>query len=119
MQPPIYFDEDVSTVYAIILEKYGFTVSAASECGMKSQSDATQLAYCIENGAVLITHNVKDFAELVKLLFVSGGHHPGIVGINQIDRHKRQRKINDIATKLVEYLRDKNSDKLRDTFQVK
>jgi len=118
MQPSFCFDEDVCMVYAMGLEKQGFSVSTATQSGRKGEKDAVQLTHSIENGAVFITHNTKDFAKLAKLVLASGGHHPGIIAIPQVDRHKRQRRINDIATKLVEYLRDKNSDELRDTFQV-
>ena len=118
MRPLIYMDEDVSTVYAMILEKQCYSVSTTEQCGKKGQSDAVQLAYSIENGAVLVTHNIKHFGELHKLVFASGGHHAGIIGINQTGRDKRHRGINEIATKLVQYLENKNPVQLKDTFHV-
>ena len=118
MLPLIYMDEDVSTVYATMLEKYSYSVSTTEQCGKKGQSDAAQLAYSIDNGAVLVTHNIKHFGELHKLVFASGGHHAGIIGINQTGRDNRHRSINEITTKLVQYLENKNSDQLKDTFQV-
>lgn len=118
MQPLLYFDEDVSIVYAMELEKHGFSVSTATQSSTKGEKDAVQLTHSIENGAVFVTHNTRDFAKLGRLVLASGGHHPGIVAIQQLDRHKRQRRVNDTATKLVEYLGDKDSEDLRDTFQV-
>jgi predicted nuclease of predicted toxin-antitoxin system len=118
MQLSVYLDEDVSPVYAVVLKQHGLLVTDAAERDKKGESDVAQLAYCIENGALLITHNIKDFTELAKLLYLSGGHHPGIVGINQLDRDKRHRKINEIASKLAIYLANKLPDELRDTISV-
>ena len=89
MQPSFYFDEDVSTVYAMVLEMHGFSVSTATQPGREGETDTAQLAHSIENGAVFITHNAKHFAKLANLVRVSGGHHPGIIVISQADHHKR------------------------------
>lgn len=118
MRPSFYLDEDVSPVYAVELEKIGCEVSTATQSDRTGKSDADQLAYSIERGAVLITHNVKDFGKLSKLVLASGGHHPGIIGIHQLDRRGRPRRLNEAVRKLTEYVENKDSDELRDTFQV-
>ena len=118
MQPLIYFDEDVSVVYVTILEKHGFSILTTSQCEKKGQSDTAQLSYCLEKKAILVTHNISHFAELAKLVIKSGGHHPGIIAIHQLDRNKRARQINEIANKLVEYLKDRSYQDLIDAFQI-
>lgn len=118
MQPLIHFDEDVATVYATILEKHGFSVLTTTRRGTKGQTDTAQLSYCVKNKAVLITHDMPHFAELAKLVLASGGHHPGIIAVYQLDRNKRARQINEVANKLVEYLKGRSPPDLIDTFQI-
>jgi predicted nuclease of predicted toxin-antitoxin system len=118
MKPSFYLDEDVSPVYAQVLEKNGFMVSTTAQSGRTEKSDAAQLTYCIEKGVILITHNLSHFRDLSDLVLASGGHHPGIIGINQLDRHGRLRGIGDVARRLLDYVKDNNSDEFRDRFQV-
>lgn len=118
MKPSFYLDEDVSPVYAQVLEKNGFTVSTTAQSGRTEKSDAAQLTYCIQKGTILITHNLPHFADLSDLVLASKGHHPGIIGIHQLDRHGRPRRIGDVAQRLLDYVKDKDSDAFRDRFQV-
>lgn len=118
MKPSFYLDEDVSPVYAQVLEKNGFTVSTTAQLGRREKSDAAQLIYCIEKGAILITHNLSHFADLCELVLASGGHHLGIIGMHQLDRHGGLRRIGDVARRLLDYVKDKDSHEFRDTFQV-
>ena len=118
MKPSFYLDEDVSPVYAQILEKNGFTVLTTAQSGRKEKSDAAQLTYCIEKGSILITHNLSHFADLSKLVLASRGHHSGIIGIHQLDRHGGLRGIGDVAQRLRDYVNDKDSHEFQDTFQV-
>jgi predicted nuclease of predicted toxin-antitoxin system len=118
MKPSFYLDEDVSPVYAQVLEKNGFVVTTTAQSGGTEKSDAAQLTHCIEKGAILITHNLPHFADLAGLVLASGGHYPGIIGIHQLDRLGRRRSIGDIAKRLLEYVKNKDSHEFQDTFQV-
>lgn len=119
MKPAFYLDEDVSPVYAQVLEKDGFAVSTTAQSGRTEKSDASQLTYCIEKGVILITHNLSHFAGLSNLVLASGGHHPGIIGMHQLDRHGHRRSINGVAQELLEYVKNKDSHEFQDTFQVR
>lgn len=116
MKPSFYLDEDVSPVYAQVLEKNDFAVSITAQLGRAEKSDAAQLTYCIEKNMVLITHNLKDFDPLSDLVLASGGHHPGIIGIHQLNRHGSIRGLSLVAERLLDYVNDKDS--FQDTFQV-
>jgi len=118
MKPSFYLDEDVSPVYGQVLEKNGFTVLTTAQSGRREKSDAVQLTYCIEKGSILITHNLSHFAALSDLVLASGGHHPGIIGIHQLDRHGTLRSISDVARRLLDYVNDKDSPEFQGTFQV-
>jgi predicted nuclease of predicted toxin-antitoxin system len=118
MKPSLYLDEDVASVYVTMLEKQGFSTVATDQMGNSGKSDAIQLTYCIENGLVLITHNIADFSDLSKLVLTSGGHHCGIIGIHQLDRHRTRRTIGDISKRLLEHINGKDSNVFQDIFQV-
>lgn len=118
MKPAFYLDEDVSPVYAQVLEKSGFAVSTTAQSGRTEKNDAAQLTYCIEKGLILITHNLSHFADLSDLVLASGGHHSGIIGINQLDRHHIPRRIGDVAQRLLEYVKNKDLHEFQDNFQV-
>jgi len=118
MKPAFYLDEDVSPVYSQVLERNGFAVSTTPQSGRTEKSDASQLTYCIEKGVILITHNLSHFAGLSGLVLASGGHHPGIIGIHQLDRHGCRRSIGDVAQRLLEYVKNRDSHEFHDTFQV-
>ncbi len=118
MKPSFYLDEDVSPVYAQVLEKSGFVVTTTAQSEGTGKSDTTQFAHCIEKRAILVTHNLPHFADLSNLVLASGGHHPGIIGMHQLDRHGRPRSIGNVAQQLLEYVKNKDSHEFQDTFQV-
>lgn len=118
MRPSFYLDEHIPPVYAMELEKRGFVVLLATQSPRRGKFDDEQLTYAIEKQAVVITHNLRDFSRLSKLVLASGGHHPGIIGIRELDRHGSSRRLNEALRKLIKYVEDKDSDDLRDTFQV-
>jgi len=109
MKPSFYLDEDVSPVYAQVLEKNDFAVSITAQLGRAEKSDAAQLTYCIEKNMVLITHNLKDFDHLSDLVLASGGHHPGIIGINQLNSQGSIRGLSLVAEMLLDCVNDKDS----------
>ena len=118
MKPSFYLDEHIPPVYAMELEKRGFAVLLATQSDRREKSDEDQLTYAIEKQAVVITHNLDDFGRLAKLVITSGGHHPGIIGISELNRHRQPRRIGEVIRKLVGYLEGKDSQDLQDTFQV-
>lgn len=118
MKPSFYLDEDVPPVYAQVLEKNGFLASTTAQLGRLGISDAAQLTYCIDKGFVLITHNLSHFRDLADLVLASGGHHPGVIGIHQVDRHGRAKGFGQVADRLIDYVKHKDPIDLRDTFQV-
>ena len=118
MKPSFYLDEDVPPVYVQLLEKKEFSAITTIQAGKSGKSDAVQLTFCIEKRSILITHNLNDFSDLSNLVLTSGGHHCGIIGIHQLDRHGNQLKIGEVSKKLLEYIDKKDSDVFLDTFQV-
>jgi predicted nuclease of predicted toxin-antitoxin system len=75
----LYLDEDVSVIVGDLLRARGFSVTGAREAGKLGSSDAGQLAYAIEHGMTLLTHNRCDFEALAKDYFNRAKMHQGII----------------------------------------
>jgi len=75
----LYLDEDVSVRIAEILRGHGYDVHTAREKGRLGTTDAEQLAFAVEQGLVLVTHNRTDFEELAVRYFEEDRTHAGII----------------------------------------
>lgn len=75
----LFLDEDVWPGLAVDLRERGFDVVHAYEVGRGGMSDADQLAYSIQEGRSILTHNVKDFVPLAIEYFFADLPHAGII----------------------------------------
>ncbi len=57
----------------------GIEASTAAGLGLAGRSDPDLLAAAVDEGYVLLTENVADFARLANEQLISGGHHPGVL----------------------------------------
>jgi predicted nuclease of predicted toxin-antitoxin system len=55
-----YLDESIGPAIAEILERLGYKVRTAANCGMLGHSDADHAALCWREGMILVTHD-RDF----------------------------------------------------------
>jgi predicted nuclease of predicted toxin-antitoxin system len=86
-----HLDEQVDHDVARALRRYGIDVTTTVETGLRTQSDAAQLAFVRREGRVLVTHDA-DF-----LRFASrSSDHSGIAYC-----HKTARSIGDIIRSLI------------------
>lgn len=81
MSFPIYLDEDVDVHVAALLKQSGFDVLTTLEAGRANKriSDEDQLAFAVDQGRAIFTHNVKDFFVLASKWEAAGRSHCGIV----------------------------------------
>jgi predicted nuclease of predicted toxin-antitoxin system len=80
----LYFDED-NLKRALIrgLRLHSVELTTAQEQGMRSATDAEQLAFAARAGRALVTSNVAHFARLHVEYLSTGRHHAGIIVIRQ------------------------------------
>lgn len=76
----LYLDEDAMRhSLATALQTSGVDVATPLSDDKIGLDDASQLAYATEQGRVLYSHNVKDFARLHLEVVESGQNHAGII----------------------------------------
>jgi predicted nuclease of predicted toxin-antitoxin system len=80
----LLLDEDVWLGLAIALRDRGFDVVHVYELERGGMSDADQLAYSVQEGRAILTHNAKDFIPLAVECFFDARMHPGIILSPQI-----------------------------------
>ncbi len=86
-----YLDNDVSLNIAAALFRLTHTATTAHALGLHSANDAEQLLTAVQRGAILVTHNYRDFLLLHRawLRWRTAGagyalpEHPGILSIPQ------------------------------------
>ncbi len=72
-------DEMYPPALAEVLRIGGIEVSTVAERGLAGRSDPDVLSAAAENGYVLLTENVSDFARIAAERLTAGGHHPGVL----------------------------------------
>jgi len=84
MQIRLYFDEDASArAVAHNLGVRGVDVTTTHEEGLRGISDTEQLEYASQQGRVICTCNISDFAQLHTEYMAQGKNHAGIILIHQ------------------------------------
>ncbi len=78
-----FTDEDVYGSVAAKLRERGVGAVSAPEANRLGQSDESQLAWATQEGRVLLTFNVADFARLHGEWLTQTRHHAGIVVSSQ------------------------------------
>ncbi len=72
-------DEMYPPALAEALRTGGIEVSTVAERGLAGRSDPDVLSAAAENGYVLLTENVSDFARIAAERLTAGGHHRGVL----------------------------------------
>ena len=75
----LYLDEDVDVLVADLLRSRGFVVITTVEAKKRGATDADQLAYAVQNGKVLFTHNRIHFDYLAREYVDTDRSHYGII----------------------------------------
>lgn len=75
----LYLDEDVSVLAAELMRARGFSATTAVEAGRLGASDAEQLAFAVQHGRALLTHNRRDFERLAREYAAGHRLHHGII----------------------------------------
>ena len=75
----IYLDEDVSVVIRELITAWGFRAVTARDVRRLGEPDPDQLAYAVEQGLCVVTHNREDFEELHHQYIAAGRDHAGII----------------------------------------
>ncbi|HTW94382.1 MAG TPA: DUF5615 family PIN-like protein [Tepidisphaeraceae bacterium] len=86
-----HLDENVSEAIALGLRRRGHDVTTTPQAALISASDQQQLAYCIREGRVLISHD----SDMLRLA-ASGADHSGIGYC-----HHRKYKTGQLLAKLL------------------
>ena len=101
----LYLDEDVNVLIADLLRARGFDVITARDAGNLQATDADQFAYAISQSRTLVTHNRRDFEELVQVYFDLGQMHYGVI-------FAVRRSPQEIAQRLLAILNQVTSDEM-------
>lgn len=75
----LYLDEDVHVLIAELVRSYGFEVTTARQQDKLGCDDDAQLAYAVQEGRAMLTHNRVDFERLAEVYFQAGKEHYGII----------------------------------------
>jgi len=84
MTPHLYLDEDcINRKLIRALRQQNFGVTTTPEAARLSESDERQLEFATEKGWILVSHNIKDFAELHSVWISQSRSHGGLILIQQ------------------------------------
>jgi hypothetical protein len=75
----LLLDEMYPPALAEALRTSGIEASTAAERGLGGRSDPEVLSAAAEDGYVLLTENVSDFARIAAERLTAGGHHRGVL----------------------------------------
>jgi predicted nuclease of predicted toxin-antitoxin system len=89
----LYLDADVDVKLAANLRKAGYDCVSARQVGNAALDDESQMIFAANEGRVLVTHNIRDFAPIFERWWHSDRCHPGIVVSQQIPLGELQRRI--------------------------
>lgn len=101
----LYLDEDVDVLVADLLRSRGFVVVPTVEAKKRGATDAEQLAYAVESGYVLFTHNRVHFENLAREYIDTDRLHHGIIIATR-------RRPHDLVRRLLRILNHVTADEL-------
>ena len=84
----LYLDEDVDVLLAHLVRARGFGVVTTQEAGHVGRTDTEQLAFAVDQGKTILTHNRVDFEALARRYFEDKKSHSGI--IIAVRRHPKE-----------------------------
>jgi hypothetical protein len=105
-----FTDEDIHGDVAALLRAAGFDAVSTPEAGRMGRDDVDQLTWAAQEGRVLVTFNVGDFARIHHMWLRNGRNHAGLVV-------SRQRSIGDLVRRLVRLGRALGGDDMRDRLE--
>ena len=103
-------DEDVYGAVAPALRRAGIDAVSTREANRGGESDESQINWAASESRVLLTFNVRHFAELHALRMTKGEHHAGIVVSSQ-------RPIGDVIRRLVRLANALDAESMRDRLE--
>ncbi len=95
----LYLDEDVDLLVADLVRARGFSALTTHQVGRLTSDDPSQLAYAVEHGMAILTHNRADFERLWTQYLEAGHTHFGII-------IARQRSPYDLVDRVVRLLHE-------------
>ncbi len=69
----------MNVVIGELVAAWGFRAETARDAGQLSKPDSEQLAYAVERGFCVVTHNRENFEELHLHYFPTGRNHSGVI----------------------------------------
>jgi predicted nuclease of predicted toxin-antitoxin system len=75
----LLLDEMYPPALAEVLRADGIDAATVAERGLAGRSDPDIFAAAAEDGYVVVTENVADFARIAAERLTAGGHHPGVL----------------------------------------
>ena len=75
----LYFDEDISVIWAVRLRKMGWDVLTTQQAGCSGKDDVDQLKFASQQNRILITRNYVDFQNIHEQILAEGKSHSGII----------------------------------------
>ena len=88
----LLLDEDVPILLAHVLRERGHDVVHATEEGLSAASDDRVFAQALDQGRVLLTHNVADFLTLTQRFASDSRPHGGLFLVPQLPFGKLLRR---------------------------
>lgn len=98
----VYTDEDIDVAVSKALRLRGVKASSTLESKNLGCTDLQQLEHAASQKAVLLTHNISDFARIHYETIASGNHHYGIILAKQLSVGTIIKSILGLASKLTE-----------------
>lgn len=75
----LYLDEDVEVFLADAVRRRGYEVNTTRDWGNLGATDLVQIAFALQNGFVILTHNVQDFPRLHYEIIGRSEQHNGFI----------------------------------------
>lgn len=97
---PLYTDEDVANLVAILLRSRGWDILTTIEAGMSGYSDDEQIAYAASENRCILTHNRVDYERLHLSYLQAEQKHSGIILTPQNNAHEVAKRVSVILNTL-------------------
>ena len=108
--PRLLLDEDMPGALAPQLRAAGYDAVSTPEAGRLGESDPSQLAWAAQEGRVIATFNVSDFARLHHEWMNQGLQHAGVI-VSQ------QRTIGDTLRRLLHLAQTLSAEEMQDRLE--
>jgi hypothetical protein len=109
-QIQFFTDEDVHRALAVQLRSAGVDAVSTPEAGRLSELDSSQLLWAAQEGRVLLTFNVSDFARLHHEWMNRGLHHAGLIV-------SRQRSVGDTLRRVLHVAQSLTAEQMHDRLE--